>query len=100
MRNKHAYESGFSSIATTAVLSVALLLTVILWQTNATLSAKNRALHAIAQYAYTDNQSGAENPETVGTENAPESASVQDPNDLSRIGTNPFRQLLNHYPYT
>src|SRR3989338_7411957 len=93
----HAYESGLSSIAATAVLSVALLLTVILWQTNATLSEKNRALHAIAQYSYTDNQSGAENPETVGEGNAPESASVQDPNDLSRIGTNAFGELIGTY---
>ena len=51
VRNKHAYESGFSSIAATAALSAVVLLSVLAWQTNAILSAKNKALHVVSEYS-------------------------------------------------
>ncbi|MCR4281048.1 MAG: hypothetical protein NUV88_01810 [Candidatus Kaiserbacteria bacterium] len=105
MNKKHSYgtieampklvSGGLSSIAATAVLSVASLLAVILWQTNATLSAKDRALHAVLQYSSAENQTDA--PWTAQAGNIPESASIQDPNDLSRIGTDAFGNLIGTY---
>lgn len=88
-------EGGLSSIAATAVLSVAGLLAVILWQTNATLSAKDRALHAVLQYPSAENQT--DTPWTAQAGNISESASIQDSNDLSRIGTDAFGNLIGTY---
>ena len=93
VRNKHAYESGFSSIAATAALSAVVLLSVLAWQTNAILSAKNKALHVVSEYSPSVIAATVAGPaEAAQTESA-----AADPYDLSQIGTKAFGELIGTY---
>ncbi len=99
MRNKYAHKSGLSSIAATAALSAIVLLSVLAWRTNAILSAKDNALYAVSDYPSSAGvriNAGF----TLGT---PEegatatSASAEDPNDLSLIGTDALGRVIGTY---
>ncbi|MDO8481900.1 MAG: hypothetical protein Q7S75_02355 [bacterium] len=98
MENRRAYTSGLSSIAATAALSVVALLSVLAWQTYATLSLKNKSLQAISENSsISGDRTNAEFAGTAQIETKSATTSAQDPKDLSHIGSDAFGQLIDTY---
>lgn len=95
VENRRAYTSGLSSIAATAALSVAALLLVLAWQTNATLDRKESALHAISDYS--PEISGNTSPDSPRIALGGSAGATADPNDLSRLGADAFGELIGAY---
>lgn len=99
-----AYSSGLSSIAGTAIISVAVLLSALVWQITATMASKSASLQAVSNYSKEDaktvHESAPENASDISQTENMESAAAEkpyDPNDLSQIGNNAFGKLIGTY---
>ena len=103
VENRRMYARGLSSIASTAVISVAVLLSALVWQITAITNSKQESSHAISEY---QPAGGATNSEAVASDNPGLSQSETatnadikpyDPNDLSQTGENAFGKLIGTY---
>ncbi|MDO8561970.1 MAG: hypothetical protein Q7S05_04050 [bacterium] len=88
------YQSGRSSIAATAALSVVVLVAALAWQISATLSEKNKASYAVRQ---SPSDSGSEVGSYSLGAGGDAASSLSGANDLSRIGTDMLEQLVGSY---
>lgn len=100
-----AYSGRLSGIAATAALSVAVLLSALVWQITSTIDSKRASLQAVSNYSKGGSASAAQEnvPENAAglpqlgiAENAEETRPY-DPNDLSQIGDNALGKLIGGY---
>lgn len=98
-----AYRSGLSSIVATASISIAILLSALVWEITATANSKEASLHAISNYSKEEKDSSGQKGASentgasqAGTESAAD-AKPYDPNDLSKISDDAFGKLIGTY---
>ena|SRR3989344_4627047 len=104
VENRRMYARGLSSIASTAVISVAVLLSALVWQITAITNSKQESLYAIStsnsgtSYA-TNGEAALSDNFILSQSETATNADIKpyDPNDLSQTGENAFGKLIGTY---